>query len=332
MLKKTTCALLLAGLSASLASAAPGDYDPAYEQNGGYGAVTLDERVAKLEKKLSGDSQTELLNRMEQLQADVLRLRGEVEELTHRLDTARRQQKEQYLDLDRRVQALTPPPPPVQEQPATPGEAPTPDQDPNAQPPANSLPTQQPPVPVPAPAPAAPTPTPAPAVPATPAQTTNSPRPYEPPKLAAPTYAVQQRPTPPSVPSADSEARQAAYLKGFNVFKDGKYAEAIKEFKSFLNAYPKGEYADSATYWLAESQYVNRDLAAARESFRKVVRDYPQAAKASDAQLKLGYIDYDAGQWGTARESLSEVVKRYPDSSAAKLAQKRLDKMKQEGH
>ena len=318
-----------------MASSAPGDYDPAYEQNGGYGAVTLDERVAKLEKKLSGDSQMELLNRMEQLQADVLRLRGEVEELTHRLETSRRQQKEQYLDLDRRVQALTPPPPPVPEQPAMPAEAPTPDQDPNTQPPANSLPTQQAPVPVPAPAPAAPpaAPPPAPAVPATPAQTTNSPRPYEPPKLAAPTYAVQQRPTAaPPAPSADSEARQAAYLKGFNVFKDGKYTEAIKEFKSFLNAYPKGEYADSATYWLAESQYVNRDLAAARESFRKVVRDYPQAAKASDAQLKLGYIDYDAGQWGTARESLSEVVKRYPDSSAAKLAQKRLDKMKQEGH
>ena len=113
---------------------------------------------------------------------------------------------------------------------------------------------------------------------------------------------------------------------------EGKYPEAIKELKTFLAAYPKGEYSDNAAYWLAEAHYVNRDLAAARESFRKVVKEYPQAAKASDAQLKLGYIDYDTGQWLSARETLSDVVKRYPDTSAAKLAQKRLDKMKQEGH
>ncbi len=135
-----------------------------------------------------------------------------------------------------------------------------------------------------------------------------------------------------TAPSADSAARQAAYQKGFNVFKEGKYAEAIKEFKSFLAAYPKGEYSDNAAYWLAEAHYVNRELPAAREAFRKVVKEYPQAAKIADAQLKLGYIDYDSGQWVNARASFNEVIKRYPDSSAAKLAQKRLDKMNQEGH
>ncbi len=347
MLKKAIFILLLAALSSSITWAAPGDYDPAYDQGGGYGAATLDERVAKLEKKLSGDSQIELLNRVEQLQSDVLRLRGEVEDLTHRLESARRQQKEQYLDLDRRVLALTPIPPAAAEQPATQMEAPIQEQqDPNAQPSTNPWPTQQAPVIVPPPTTAAPpvtpppAPVPVPAVPGSPAQsapgslaqTTNSARPPEPPKQPAPTYAVQTRTPPPAAPSADSEARQAAYLKGFNVFKDGKYADAIKEFKNFLNAYPKGAYSDSATYWLAESQYVNRDLAAAREAFRKVVKEYPQAAKVSDAQLKLGYIDYDTGQWVAARESLNEVIKRYPDTSAAKLAQKRLDKMNQEGH
>ena len=138
--------------------------------------------------------------------------------------------------------------------------------------------------------------------------------------------------SPPPAVSADSEARQAAYQKAFNVLKESKYAEAIKEFKSFLAAYPRGEYSDNAAYWLAEAHYVNRELPAAREAFRKVVKEYPQAAKVSDAQLKLGFIDYDTGQWASAREIFGDVIKRYPDSSAAKLAQKRLDKMKQEGH
>ncbi|MCX7110240.1 MAG: tol-pal system protein YbgF [Proteobacteria bacterium] len=331
MLKRTTYAILLACLSTSIAWAAPGDYDPAYEQGGGYGAVTLDERVAKLEKKLSGDGQIELLNRVEQLQGDVLRLRGDIEELAHHLEAAKKQNKEQLVDFDRRIQALTP----TAGQPATPEEAPASEQDPNAQPPANPLPTQQAPAPSPTPIV---TPTPVPTQTQAPAALTQAvpalatARPPEPPKQPAPTYAVQTRTPPPVAPSPDSEARQAAYQKGFNLMKDGKYAEAIKELKNFLAAYPKGEYSDNAAYWLAEAHYVNRDLAAARESFRKLVKDYPQAAKVSDAQLKLGYIDFDTGQWAAARESLGEVIKRYPDSSAAKLAQKRLDKIKQEGH
>ena len=349
MLKKTILIFLPALLSSAIASAAPGDYDPAYDQGGGYGAATLDERVVKLENKLSGDSQIELLNRVEQLQKDVLRLRGEVEDLTHRLESAKRQQKEQYLDLDRRVLALTPvpPPAPAAEQPAASMEALAQDQqDPNAQPPTSPLPTQQNPGMVSPPATATPsvtpppTPAPVPAVPAPPvlpapgfpAQTSNPARPPEPAKQPAPTYAVQTKVQPPAAPSADSEARQAAYLKAFNVFKDRKYADAAKEFKSFLNTYPKGAYSDTATYWLAKSQYVTRDLAAAREAFSKFVKEHPQDTKVPDAQLTIGYIDYDSGQWATARESLNEVIKRYHDTSAAKSAQQRLDKMNQEGH
>ncbi len=319
MTKKTCVAALLAGLSISAAHAAPGDYEPSYDQGGGYGTATLDERVAKLEKKLSADSQMEMLKRTEQLQSDVLRLRGEVEDLAHQLEAVKRQQKDLSLDLDRRLQAGALPPPA-----ATTEAAPTGSQEP-------PVVAQQPaPPPAPAPMPAAPAPVPAPAAPAP------IPAPAARPSAApapAPSLAPAPVRTPPATaPSADSAARQAAYQKGFNVLKEGKYAEAIKEFKGFLAAYPKGEYADNAAYWLAEAHYVNRDLAAARESFRKVVKEFPQAPKIADAQLKLGYIDYDTGQWASARETLGEVIKRYPDSSAAKLAQKRLDKMQQEGH
>lgn len=307
MMKRASIAVLLTCLS-TLALAAPGDYEPTYDQSG-YGAATLDERVAKLEKKLSGDNQLEMLNRMEQLQGDVLRLRGEVEELTHQLETVKRQQKDMYQDLDRRLQPTTPPPA------ATMTETPAEGQQ-------VSTATQQTAPPPPAPAPVAPPPAIAPP----PAPRTLIP------STPPASQAVGLSKPPSAVASNDSTARQAGYRKGFNLLKEGQYAEAIKEFKSFLAVYPKGEYSDNAVYWLAEAQYVNRDLAAAREGFRRLVREFPQASKISDAQLKLGYIDYDTGQWLTAREALKDVIKRYPDSSAAKLAQKRLDKMKLEGH
>lgn len=345
MAKFILFALLTLQTLASSAWAAPGDYDPSYDQGGGYGGATLDERVGRLEKKLSGDSLMEMLNRLEQLQGENLRLRGEVEELSHQLELLKRQQRDMFLDLDRRLQAVvTPAPaqPPAaaptdpaqsgQEETAPPPEAaaaPSTAITPPAPPPSTTYPSPLPPATKPpalAPVPLAPAATPATTPPA-PAVT----KPAEPPKPSTP--AAQKTPLPPpTAPSADSAARQAAYQKGFNLLKDGNYAESIKEFKSFLAAYPKGEYSDNAAYWLAEAHYVNRDLAAARESFRRVLRDYPQATKLADAQLKLGYIDYDTGQWLNARESLGEVIKRYPDTSAAKLAQKRLDRMKQEGH
>lgn len=321
MSKTAYTALLLAGLASPAALAAPGDYEPAYDQAGGYGTATLDERVSKLEKKLSGDSQMEMLNHVEQLQNDVLRLRGEVEELTHQLETVKKQQKDMYLDLDRRV-------PPAQ--PAAASEAPSQGNE-TASPEAAAPAQATPPAPV-APVPAAPAqtppPTPAAAIPAPGSPLPNkAPDTLKPPASASPPARL-----PPPAASTDATARQAAYQKGFTVLKEGRYPEAIKEFKSFQATYPKGEYSDNAQYWLAEAHYVNRDLPAAREAFRKLVKEYPAAPKVADAHLKLGYIDYDTGQWASARETLGEVIKRYPDSSAAKLAQKRLDKMKQEGH
>jgi len=48
----------------------------------------------------------ELFMRFQQLEADVAQLRGQVEEQSHRLEQLEKQQKEQYLDLDKRIVAL----------------------------------------------------------------------------------------------------------------------------------------------------------------------------------------------------------------------------------
>jgi tol-pal system protein YbgF len=298
MSTRISIATALAGLLVLAAGdAAARDYDPSYDQIGGYGAGTLDERVAKLEKRLSGEAMMEMLNRMEQLQTDVLRLRGEVEELNHALDTVKQQQKAMYSDLEQRLQGGATPATPAPEDAQSPPEA--------AASPAGESPVAPP---AGASTPSSVAPPPAPIAPA------------PPPKPAA---------APPPVDAG--AARQAAYQKGLNLLKDGKYPESVREFKSFLAAYPSGENSDNAQYWLGEAYYVLRDFTAAREAYRKLVRDFPQSAKVADAQLKLGYIEYDTGQWAKARELLSQVVKIYPGTGAATQASKRLAKMKQEG-
>jgi len=273
-------AALLAALAADVPAARPGDsrYDGGYGQAGEYGVGTLDERVEKLEKRLSGEALMEMSSRLEQLQADVQRLSGQVEELTHQLEVSKKQQRDLYDDLDQRLSAAggsTPPPPP-------------PDAAEGGEPAADA----QPPAPPPAP-----------------------------------------EPPPPKPPAADDSAlRKAAYDKGFNLLKDSKYPEAVKEFKRFLGSYPAGDYADNAQYWMGEAYYVMRDFPSARDAFRKVIKDFPQSPKAADALLKVGYIEYDSNQWASARTTLNDVVKNYAGTSAAQQAAKRLAKMKQEGH
>ncbi|TAN51486.1 MAG: outer membrane protein assembly factor BamD [Methylococcaceae bacterium] len=69
--------------------------------------ATLIERVDRLEKRLSGSALTEMAGQSEQLRSDLSLLRGDMEQLTHDLEELKRQQREQYLDLDKRLQALS---------------------------------------------------------------------------------------------------------------------------------------------------------------------------------------------------------------------------------
>ncbi len=255
--------------------------NPVYDSTG-YGVETLDERVAKLEKQLSGSTLLEMFNTLERLQTEVQHLGGQVEELTHELETVRKQQRDTYMELDQRLQASRTVPS-ATATPTASGETPDTGAD------SGKGPTEG----------------------------TGSP-----PRPATATTAS----------SNDSVVRQAAYQKAFNLLKDSKYPEAIKELKAFIASYPGGEFSDNAWYWLGEAQYVSGDRTTSRDTFREMIRKFPQSSKVADALLKIAYIEYDGGQYANARELLGDVIKRYPTSSAARMAEKRLEKIKAEKH
>lgn len=68
----------------------------------------LDERLVQLERIVEnqGLQRVELARQLEALQAELRALRGQVEELGHALEGGREQQRQQYLDLDGRLQSL----------------------------------------------------------------------------------------------------------------------------------------------------------------------------------------------------------------------------------
>lgn len=66
----------------------------------------LVQRVERMERMLDSRSMLDLLNQLEQMQREVQQLRGEQEVLGHTLNGLQQRQREQYLDIDRRLHRL----------------------------------------------------------------------------------------------------------------------------------------------------------------------------------------------------------------------------------
>ncbi len=66
-------------------------------------ADALEQRVQRLEQILNSQSLSDLVLEMHQLRREVQQLRGEIEVQQHTLDNLRKQQRQQYMDLDKRL-------------------------------------------------------------------------------------------------------------------------------------------------------------------------------------------------------------------------------------
>jgi len=124
---------------------------------------------------------------------------------------------------------------------------------------------------------------------------------------------------------ANSE-EQTVYAQSFDALKAGSYSVAITGFKDFLSSYPSSPLAENAQYWLGEAYYVTRDFDSATSAFRNVLQKYPNSRKAPDALLKLGYTQLEQKKVGEGRATLQQVVQKYPGTDAAKLASDRLQR------
>jgi tol-pal system protein YbgF len=144
----------------------------------------------------------------------------------------------------------------------------------------------------------------------------------------APTPAPTPAPAPPSVPS-DPIAEQALYDEAFGYLKTGQYTESIATFKTLVETYPQSLLADDADYWMSEANYVTRDFEAALKGYRRVLSLYPESERIPDAMLKIGRIQYDIGAKEEARITFEAVIERFPGSRVAVAAEVKLKKMQQ---
>lgn len=135
-----------------------------------------------------------------------------------------------------------------------------------------------------------------------------------------------------SVNSRQDGDGKEAYAVAFGLLKEGKYAQSITEFETFIKTYPDSKYADNAQYWLGEANYVSREYKKALSDFERLIAQFPDSTKIPGARLKIGYVYFELKNWSAAKDALQAVVKLYPDTTVAKKAKERLGRIKREGH
>ncbi len=249
---------------------------------------------------------TNLVYQMQELLEEMRELRGVVESQQRELENLRRRQRDQYLDLDQRLQqlgqdgvtAISPIAEPVP--PAMEGSS------------EDQLDRDRVPE--------------APAV-------------VDVPDVRAPIDA-QTEITPlaggtvisPRDLGTPTESEQTAYDRAFRALREQRYADAAEGFSGFLDQFPQSGYAPNALYWLAETYYVTRDFETALRFFNQLRDRYPGSNKDGDALLKIGFSHFELRQWPEARAALEQVRSDHPDTTLARLADSRLRDMRLAGH
>jgi tol-pal system protein YbgF len=314
------------------------------------------ERISKLERALDNRGLVDLLQQVERLQQELQRLRGQIEEQSFTIEQMRNTQRDTYVDIDQRLQAMegggvvgdaggaaatnVPPLTTLNPGRAAPIAGTAPQSSLQIQTPSDDVGTQAPASQSSRPATVLTRPSIAPQdeVPEDEMFDTTRPatvlsRPSPAPRVVTPDDdAFGTSGAPPSGRQSiaprgapiDDEASDNAYRDAFSLLKAGQYDESIAAFSGFLNRFPNSQYADNAQYWLAETYYVKRDYESALIEYQKLIELYPASKKQSHAMLKIGYSYYELGQYDQARAVLEDLRNRYAGSTAARLAEERI--------
>jgi|GEM_PF-501702 len=252
----------------------------------------LNERIQTLDRRLEvvenqGKKNADLYARMDELQMRVGALNGRVDEMDHKVEQTGR------------APVMAPPPP-------GPGTLSGPS---ITLPPAATAA----PAPVPAPAPA----THQPAAPPAQPQVASVPPPI---KASAP-------PAPPvSVPEKENLEKNQ-YDKASQLFQQGQFEPARKEFQSFVSKYPKSELADDALFSLGECYLSEKKYQDAIEGYQQLLDRYPNGNRVPYALLRQGTAFQQLGDTTAARILYERLVDKYPNSPQAQAAEKKLKQM-----
>ena len=273
----------------------------------------------------------QLMNQIEGLQAEIGKLRGQLEVLSNGLDNAQKRQRDMYLDLDTRLRRIEQQTgdtgakaegrasdleariKKLEQQGAADGGK---DRDPQVAELEARIKRLEQAAGVSG------------AIPAPVANTATPPTPT----TAAPTPPV--KPTPPTAPTvgtvapSEQSAARKAYDSAFVAYRAGDYQGAIAAFEGIVKRYPRDPLAANAQYWIGDAWFNLRDFKSAAAAQQLLITNYPDSPKVPDALLNLGSVYAAMGDSASARKALEELIARFPQTEAAEKGKARLARLK----
>lgn len=133
-----------------------------------------------------------------------------------------------------------------------------------------------------------------------------------------------------SVPSATTSQApppDVLYNNGLRDYNAGKMDLASNEFADYLKYYGTTDLAGNAQFYIADIAFRQGNYAQAVKEYDRVLEQYPGGNKTSAAQLKKGLSLIQLGQKDAGVRELQSLIQRYPKSIEAATARDQLRKM-----
>jgi tol-pal system protein YbgF len=119
-----------------------------------------------------------------------------------------------------------------------------------------------------------------------------------------------------------------AYDLALKDFQNGDLSKANKSLSEFINKYPSSPYWPLAKYWLANTQYAQKDYKAGISTAQSLIKRYPEHKRVPEALNTIANCQIESGQKSDARKTLESITKNYPNTKAAENAVSALTKLK----
>lgn len=130
------------------------------------------------------------------------------------------------------------------------------------------------------------------------------------------------------VQGSSQAGEKEAYDDALKFFQSGDLTSANRTLTEFTNRYPSSPYWPLAKYWLANTQYAQKDYKPAIVTAQSLIKRYPEHPRVPATFFTIASCQVELGQKSEARKTLDSIIKNYPNTKAAENAATSLSKIK----
>lgn len=135
--------------------------------------------------------------------------------------------------------------------------------------------------------------------------------------------------TPPAAPpqKQGESSGNKTYDEALELFKAKKYKESQELFSEFIKKNPDNDLAVNARFWVGDCLYNQNEFALAILEYQNVIADYPNHTKAPAALFKQAMAFENLQDTDTAKIVYKKIIAEYPKSDQIEAAKKKLEEL-----